>query len=215
MSIKNSENAGPGVDQDILEFDPKAAYTMKAMNVVGLSIEQMIETAQRDIYMRKGVIAGLVAAGPLVDKTKNEVQKNIDSEAIEGETAKIVLAWLQKARDEISTSVAMNQRELAVQEGIVEGLKKATERCEGLFKQEESKVRIRKNEAERGHRDEDGRPKPLREIMAERALFDGEIIQEEVVQDETLVSVREPAPETTPDAPTSLKRGKKKSFRRN
>jgi hypothetical protein len=154
------------VDQ-IQESDPKSSWILRTINGVGLSIEQMVEQAVIDSRTRKGVIAGMAAAGPLVDKIKSQVMKEVDDQKMDGEQAKVVLQWLEKARSEINQSVIMNQKELTIQEGIVEGLKKAVEKCEFLFKQEENKVRVRMNESERGNRDEGGRPLPIREMRGE------------------------------------------------
>ena len=156
------------VPSEIAEYDPKATWTMRAINGVGISIEQMEEQAQNEIRTRRGVIVGMAATGPLVEKVKNEVQRSIDDGKIDGDQAKAVLYWLQRVREEIDTSVSLNHRELAIQEGIVEGFKKAVDKCELLFKQEENKTRVRMNEAERGNRDEGGRPRQIREIRDEQ-----------------------------------------------
>lgn len=144
--------------EEIESKDPKIAWTLKAINGVGLSIEQMVEQAHNEVRTRKGVIAGMAATGPLVDKVKNEVMAAVDDTALEGEQAKVILSWLQKVREQIDTSVSLNQRELAIQEGIIEGIKKAAGKCEVLYKEQETKFRVRQNEAERGNRDEGGRP---------------------------------------------------------
>lgn len=153
-----------GVDPNIAEEDPKAAYTMRAINGVGLTLEQHVESAHNDIRTRKGVIAGMAATAPLVDRVLGDFQKEIDEGRIEGEEAKKIIPWLGRVRDEINKSVQLNQRELAIQEGVVEGLKRAVNTCEALYKQEDTKFRVRRNEAERGNRDEGGRPLPLREV---------------------------------------------------
>ena len=150
------------VDVNLEEFDPKAAQTMRTLNGVGLSIEEMGEQAHNDVRTRKGVIAGMVATQPLVDRVIAKLQSDIDSEKVDAATARLVIAWLEKVKDEIGSSVLMNQRDLAIQESIIEGLKRASSKCEALYKQEEAKVRVRMNESERGNRDEDGRPLPIR-----------------------------------------------------
>jgi hypothetical protein len=157
-----------GVSPELAEFDPKAAQTLNTINRVGLSLEQMLEEQKGNISTRKGIIAGMAATYSVVDRVKNQVQREIDDNKLDGEQAKVILGWLQKTRAEIEISVGMNQRELAIQEGIIEGLNKACERCEVLFKQEDIKTRSRMNESERGNRDEGGRPRPLREIMDEK-----------------------------------------------
>lgn len=153
---------------EVQEKDPKAAWTLRAIQGIGISIEQqLIDTAVMEMRTRKGVIAGMAASGPLVDKIKNQVMNDVDKQKLDGEQAKVILQWLQKAREEIDISLVMNQRELAIQEGIIEGLKKAVSHCEQLYKDQENKVRVRMNESERGRRDEGGRPLPIREIQAQ------------------------------------------------
>jgi len=154
------------IPEELEKDDPKATHTLRAINGVGLSIEQMVEAARRDVVARKGVIAGMTATVPLVDRVRALLQVEIDEGRVDGDMAKeTIIPWFQRIRVEIETSVALNQRELALQEGVVEGLSKAVDRCEMLFKQEQGKAQIRLNEAERGHRDDGGRPLPLREVL--------------------------------------------------
>ncbi|MFA5387358.1 MAG: hypothetical protein WC322_03090, partial [Candidatus Paceibacterota bacterium] len=91
-----------------------------------------------------------------MDKVIGEIQKQVDEGSLEGEEAKKIIPWLVKVRDEITKSVNLNQRELAVQEGVIEGLKRAVNTCEVLYKQEDTKFRVRQNESERGNRDDGG-----------------------------------------------------------
>ena len=162
MGLNDMSNLG--VDSNVEEVDPKAAHTMRAINGVGITLEQQVESAHNDIRTRKGVVAGMAATSPLVDKVIGDLQKQLDEGHLDGEEAKKIIPWLVRVRDEITKSLNMNQRELAVQEGIVEGLKRAVNTCEALYKQEDVKFKVRQNEAERGNRDEGGRPLPLREV---------------------------------------------------
>lgn len=149
------------------EVDTKSELVKRTINGVGLSLEEMYEVATKEVIIAKGVVAGLVAAGSVVAKVQNMVQAEVDAEKIEGEHAKLVLQWLQKAREELTSTASLNQREVNLKEGIVEGLKKATDRCESLHRQEDMKVRMRENEAARGNRDDGGRPLPIREQRGE------------------------------------------------
>jgi len=158
--------------KELLDADPKAAHTMRAINGVGLSIEGLVEPAHHNVLMRKGIIAGMAATIPLVDQVKAEVQKEIDDGILDGDAAKVVLHWLSRVQEHLDSSKSMNQRELAVQEGIIEGLKKAALQCESLYAQEETKTKQRANEAYRGNRDDGGRPRPIREIREELAKED-------------------------------------------
>jgi hypothetical protein len=56
--------ASLGVDPAVEAVDPKAAHTMRAINGVGLTLEQQVESAHNDIRTRKGVVAGMAATTP-------------------------------------------------------------------------------------------------------------------------------------------------------
>ena len=143
--------------------DAKGQVRLSTIQGVGLSIDEKLEGAKVDMHVARGVIAGLVASGHLTDKVMEAAQKDIDDGKLDGEVAKTVLQYLLKVKEEQQIAVALNQRSLAKAEGIIDGLEKAVQECKRLYMQEETKQQKRENEAERGRRDEGGRPIPIRE----------------------------------------------------
>lgn len=152
--------------------DPKAKARLTAINGVGLSIERQIEQQQQQLLVRKGTVAGLVAASSVVDKIMQEVQQAVDKESLDGDTAKLVMRWLVRVREEHVQTVRLNQDDVKKQEGVIEGMKKAVDQCELIYKREEQRVAQRANETERGDTDEGGRPLPIREIRDHEATSD-------------------------------------------
>jgi hypothetical protein len=173
-----------GVSLDDVHGDQKAMYTLNTINGVGLSLEQMIEGAKSDMKTKRGVIAGLLASVPLVNKVKQKVQNKIDEKEIETDDARLVLSWLDTLLEEINNSVLLNQRELAVQEGIIEGLSKAVNHCEVLYNQEKQKVNKIYNEALRGNRGPDGRPLKIDEMREIKEIINDENKDEKEIMNE-------------------------------
>lgn len=180
-----------GTSNGAAEHDPKTAVRLSTIQGVGLHVEQSIEAVKNEMHVRKGIIAGLVAAQrQLVPKVMAEIQRRIDlpetdEKHLDGDAMKVTLHWLGEAIRECADAVLLNQKELVKQEGIVEGMTKAVDACEFLHKQEQQKALRRANEEERGNRD-GGRPVPLKERFGASAAEakaaatgDGEIVGEE------------------------------------
>ena len=154
-----------------IEHDPKTALRLSTIQGVGLSIEQRIDEARQQVHVRQGVIVGIVSAEKqLIPKVMREVQALIDlpesdPRHLDGDAAKPILVWLQRAVEECSAAAKLNAAEKAKSEGIIEGLTKAVDVCEGLHKAEKDKAARRVSSAEnpRSGRDEDGRPLPPKE----------------------------------------------------
>lgn len=173
MSETNGTSNGVGHEPEP-EQDIKVLTRLSTIQGVGLHVEQGIETVKNEMHVRKGVIAGLVAAQrQLVPKVMGEIQKRIDlpeedPNHLDGDAMKPTLEWMHKVALECEAAVLLNQKELIKQEGIVEGMTKAVDACEFLHKQEQQKAQRRANEQERGNRD-GGRPVPLRERFGDKA----------------------------------------------
>jgi hypothetical protein len=171
------------IPETIQTEDPKIRTRLSTIQGVGLSIEHRLEAAKVELHRAQGVVAGLTAAAAAeLPATMAEVGKLVTGEKFEPETlaelgslaegldeerGKQIIAWLSRARRKIETAAKLNSRAVAKQEGVIEGLTKSVDECEILFKQEETKARQRENEADRGRRDEGGRPISLREQRGE------------------------------------------------
>lgn len=156
----------PEIDHE----DPKTRTRLATIQGVGLSIESKIAAAQTELHRAQGVVAGLTAAAAseitaIMAEVTNRIrgEECAESERIPEEAGKFALAWLQKARERVETAAKINARNIAKQEGVIEGLTKSVDECETLFKQEAQKARRREVEGDRGNRDEGGRPIPIRE----------------------------------------------------
>lgn len=148
--------------------DPKVRTRLSTIQGVGLSIERRIEAAKGELHRAQGVVAGLLAAAKgEIPATMAEVGKLVETEGLDEAHGKTILSWLQKASERIEAASRLNARNVAKQEGVIEGLTKSVDECETLYKQEELRARQRENEADRGKRDEGGRPVPLRERRGE------------------------------------------------
>lgn len=151
--------------------DPKTKTRLTTIQGVGLSIEAKIEIAKIELHRAQGVVAGLTAAAVSeIPATMAEVGKLVEDGKLDEDRGKDVLAWLQKARERVESAVRINARNIAKQEGVIEGLTKSVDECETLFRQEVAKARQRENESDRGRRDEGGRPISLREQRGEAPI---------------------------------------------
>jgi hypothetical protein len=154
--------------------DPKTKIRLSTIQGVGLSIEHKIEIAKTELHRAQGVVAGLTAAAMSeIPATMTELAKLVRGEECKPEdqipedAGKLALTWLQKARERVETAARLNGRNVAKQEGVIEGLTKSVDECETLFRQEVAKAQRRENEADRGRRDDGGRPISLREQRSE------------------------------------------------
>jgi len=146
-------------------LDMKSEVKKAAIQSVANAHSKRIVDVRKKIENARGVVAGMVVAESMARKAMDKVQEDIDreEEPLDPEIAKVVKKYLEGLRQELDKAVQGNNRNVAVLEGVHQGLNASVDDCGSLFEAEKKKQQARDNDTERGKKDEGGRPLPIRE----------------------------------------------------
>lgn len=150
-------------------IDSKSALRLVTMQATGLSIEQdLIEPGKVELQKMKGVCAGLAAAEQLVKTVQDtEVMRAVDAGELDGEIAKVVLAWLERTKVVLRETCDANRVGAIKYEAQIEGYGKVVDHIEQLYQKEELKAKAKLRAQEIRDVSDDGYVPPARRDAAE------------------------------------------------